>query len=199
MHKDKRFGSLKWFFTILNPNSSHSMIKNLSSQLKVKAILSGVKKSELHNAYIYQGAENPLSISRVYDIEFICEFNMRFFPFDTQNCSIFLVMAGNSGKFIHLEIDQFNYLGPIDLTQYFVKATNSNFTRVEKGTIAVELKVIFGRRILATILTTYLPTIIICIVAFSTNYFKAFFFEAIVTVNLTALIGLDHIVHQCIK
>ena len=49
---------------------------------------------------------------------------------------------------------------------------------------------VLGRRILNEILTTYLPTILICIVSFSTNYFKAFFFEAVVTVNLTSLLVL---------
>lgn len=36
----------------------------------------------------------------------------------------------------------------------------------------------------------HLPTILLCVVSFSTNYFKAFFFEAIVTVNLTSLLVL---------
>ena len=153
------------------------------------------KKSELQNTYIYKGSENPLTIARVYNVRFLCEFDMSIFPFDTQNCSIVMVMAGNSGKFVHLVIDQFKYLGPVDLTQYFVKSINSNITIVEDGTVedqvlAVEFRVIFGRRILGTFLTTYLPTIIICIASFSTNYFKDFFFEAIVTVNLTALLVL---------
>ena len=39
-------------------------------------------------------------------------------------------------------------------------------------------------------MTTYLPTILICLVSFCTNYFKPFFFEAIVTVNLTSLLVL---------
>jgi hypothetical protein len=39
-------------------------------------------------------------------------------------------------------------------------------------------------------LTTYLPTLLICLVSFSTNYFKAMFFEASVTVNLTSLLVL---------
>ena len=148
------------------------------------------KKSELQNAYIYKGGDNPLTIARVYDIDFICEFDVRIFPFDTQNCSIKLIMAGNSGKFVHLEVETFDYLGPIDLTQYFVKEIETNYVSVEKGIQALELRVIFGRRILGTILTTYLPTIIICLVSFSTNYFKAFFFEAVVTVNLTSLLVL---------
>ena len=147
-------------------------------------------QSKLQNTYIFEGGENPLTIARIYDIEFICEFNMRVFPFDTQNCSIILIMKGNSGKFAHLVIDEFKYLGPIDLTQYFVKGINSTYMMVEDDVSAVEFNVVFGRRILGTILTTYLPTIIICIVSFSTNYFKAFFFEASVTVNLTSLLVL---------
>ena len=43
---------------------------------------------------------------------------------------------------------------------------------------------------MSSLLTVYLPCILICMVSFSTNYFKAFFFEAIVTVNLTALLVL---------
>ena len=61
---------------------------------------------------------------------------------------------------------------------------------VEDKVSAIEFRVVFGRRILGTFLTTYLPTFIICIVSFSTNYFKPFFFEAMVTVNLTALLVL---------
>jgi len=48
----------------------------------------------------------------------------------------------------------------------------------------------FGRRILTHVLTTYLPTVLLCIICFSTTHFKPFFFEAIVTVNLTALLVL---------
>ena len=105
-------------------------------------------KSELQNAYIYEGSENPLTMSRVYDIDFICEFDMGIVPFDTQNCTIKLVMSGNSGKFVHLQIDEFDYLGPIDLTQYFVKSVNSSYISVENNETALELKVTFGRRLL---------------------------------------------------
>ena len=181
-------------------HNTHSKSKTLMDKeafvtIKQSGKYAQSEKRELQNAYIYKGSENPLIIARVYDIRFLCDFNMRVFPFDTQNCSIVMVMSGNSGKFIHMVIDQFKYLGPIDLTQYFVKFIDSNYAIVEDGTDedevpAIEFKIIFGRRILGTILTTYLPTFIICIVSFSTNHFKAFFFEAIVTVNLTALLVL---------
>ena len=70
---------------------------------------------------IFKGSENPLTISRVYSKEFLCEFDMGDYPFDTQECSIVLVMKGNVGKFVDMAEGRLEYLGPIDLTQYFVK------------------------------------------------------------------------------
>ena len=46
------------------------------------------------------------------------------------------------------------------------------------------------RRIINELLTTYLPTLLILIIVYSTNYFKEFFFEAVVSVNLTSLLVL---------
>ena len=39
------------------------------------------------------------------------------------------------------------------------------------------------------LLTTYLPTIFILAIVYATNFFKPFFFEAVVTVNLTSQLG----------
>ncbi|CAM6054349.1 unnamed protein product [Sphagnum tenellum] len=147
-------------------------------------------KQQLQNAYFFKGEENPITVSRVYNSEFLCEFNMAVYPFDTQRCSVIVIMKGNSGKFARLIQENLRYLGPIDLRQYFVKDTLMLNHTVPPDVAAVKVDIIFGRRILAPILTTYLPTILICIVAFGTNYYKAFFFEAVVTVNLTCLLVL---------
>ena len=47
-----------------------------------------------------------------------------------------------------------------------------------------------GRRLLGTILTVYIPTVLLIIISHLTNYFKAFFFEAVVSVNLTVMLVL---------
>ena len=52
------------------------------------------------------------------------------------------------------------------------------------------MKITLKRRINNAILTIYLPTILILIIVYSTNFFKDFFFEAVVTVNLTSLLVL---------
>ena len=54
----------------------------------------------------------------------------------------------------------------------------------------IHIKIILKRRINNAILTIYLPTILILIIVYTTNFFKDFFFEAVVTVNLTSLLVL---------
>ena len=47
------------------------------------------------------------------------------------------------------------------------------------------IKLQLGRNLLTIILTTFVPTVLLNMISYSTNYFKAFFFEAIVTVNVS--------------
>ena len=107
---------------------------------------------------------------------------------------------GNSGEFVELVPSELNYLGPQDLTQYFIRQTSIN-TTVTRG---IKVEVVLGRRLLGTILTVYIPTMLLVIIAHMTNYFKPFFFEAVVAVNLTVMLvsltphhppdPLDHVV-----
>ena len=54
----------------------------------------------------------------------------------------------------------------------------------------VRMTIVLQRRIVNAILTIYLPTLLILCIVYATNFFKDFFFEAVVTVNLTALLVL---------
>ena len=36
------------------------------------------------NIFIFEGKDNPLTMTRVYDVEWICDYNMRWYPFDSQ-------------------------------------------------------------------------------------------------------------------
>ena len=56
-----------------------------------------------------------------------------------------------------------------------------------KGRI-VQVEIVLGRKIVNEILLTYLPTILILLIVYLTSYFKPFYFEATVTVNLTGII-----------
>ncbi len=147
-------------------------------------------ESYLHNSYLYKGSQNPITLTRVYSAKFLCDYDMSVYPFDSQKCSSIFLMKGNAGKFVHLKADNASYLGPTELPQYFVMKTEISETLVPPQEQAVKIEIRFGRRVLSTFLSSYLPTFLICLMSFATNYFKGFFFEAIVTVNLTSLLAL---------
>lgn len=64
------------------------------------------------------------------------------------------------------------------------------FVAEELNKSSLKIEIILGRRLLTIILTTFVPTVLLNMISYSTNHFKAFFFEAIVTVNLTSMLVL---------
>ena len=50
------------------------------------------------------------------------------------------------------------------------------------------MEVKFKRRLVNELLTTYLPSLLLLTICYATTHFKAFYFEAAVTVNLTVML-----------
>jgi hypothetical protein len=51
---------------------------------------------ELYNNHIYSGKENMMIMSRVYNVEFLCEFYMEYYPFDSQQCHMTFILQVRS-------------------------------------------------------------------------------------------------------
>ena len=106
----------------------------------------------------------------------ICEYNMACYPFDIQTCQIIMVMDGVLDNYADLLPGDLNFSGPRELTQYFVQQFKIEKTTIKmKDTVTVSITL--GRRLLGTFLTIFFPTILLNIIGYSTNFFKAFFFE----------------------
>ena len=137
----------------------------------------------------YAGAENPITIHRVYSIEFFCEYDMRWYPFDQQTCFINMVLDGVLDSYAELAVGEVLFTGQKELTQYYVK-----MFRIKKNYImgkpGISVSVTLGRRLLGTFLTIFFPTILLNLIGHITNFFKPFFFEAVITVNLTSMLVL---------
>ena len=50
------------------------------------------------------------------------------------------------------------------------------------------MEIIFKRRLTNEMLTTYLPTVLLLFITYATTWFKSFYFEAALTVNLTVML-----------
>ena len=52
----------------------------------------------------------------------------------------------------------------------------------------VSMEIKFKRKIMSEMMTTYLPSVLLMLITFATTFFKPFFFEAALSVNLTTML-----------
>ena len=92
-----------------------------------------------------------------------------------------LRLGGGTELLVSLTPGPLKYSGPEELTQYYVKKYLIGEISLENSK-GLSISITFGRRLLGTILTVYLPTVLLNVIGHATNFFKPFFFEAVVTV-----------------
>ena len=80
---------------------------------------------------------------------------------------------------------KFHQLGSTDKDLVMFTITD---LRLEKREDQVHMVITLKRKIQTELLTTYVPTVLLLIIAYSTHFFKAEYFEASVTVNLTIML-----------
>ena len=61
---------------------------------------------EAKNSVLYEGKENQLKLSRGYASTWFCNFDMTYYPFDTQVCFMLLTNSFPSNNFLELQ-DEF--------------------------------------------------------------------------------------------
>ena len=93
--------------------------------------------------------------------------------------NLYVFVKGKSGDFASLNTDQLLYTGETDVNQYVVYSYKMQ--RLPGDPSQVEIVIKMGRNLLTIILTTFVPTVLLNMISYSTTYFKPFFFEA--TVN----------------
>ena len=57
----------------------------------------------------------------------------------------------------------------------------------------IRMKITLKRKIMSEIMTTYFPSILLMLITFATTFFKPFFFEAALSVNLTTMLVMTTI------
>ena len=63
------------------------------------------------------------------------------------------------------------------LTQYIITNWTLEYKNTSDISAGIKMTLVLKRRILNAILTVYLPTILVLIIVYATNFFKDFFFE----------------------
>ncbi|XP_069977730.1 uncharacterized protein [Penaeus vannamei] len=144
---------------------------------------------------IFSGRENSLQMSQLYHVTYTCEFDLVMFPFDSQVCSLRFTMSSASAPFLRLAASRALYTGQKDLIEYTIRNVS-----VEEGTdgdfSSVTVYVSFSRRYEFYLLTLYIPTTLLILIAYSTFYFNPVIFQPRIIVAITALLVLSSLFTQ---
>ena len=143
-------------------------------QIERQGDLTVAKENDLDNEFSFEGSQNRLMLQRMYAIDFDCDYYMAWYPFDLQKCTIVMGLRSKDVNYMEIIPKLLEYTGPKDLSQYYVKEFRMKkvlmrYMKKKQNTIVVE--VILGRRLLSTILTVYVPTILLNVIGHSTNFF----------------------------
>ena len=66
-------------------------------------------------------------------------------------------------------------------------------TTFENGKKGVRMAIVMKRKITSEMMTTYFPSLLLTAITFATTFFKPFFFEAALSVNLTTMLVMTTI------
>ena len=157
------------FVPTLMFSNTHSMTRSL---LDPDSVLYGRKDGasrkpeleELVEVGLYPGTDNPVVYSRNYHLDFTNDFALHFYPFDTQTLS---VEVGPTQTAVRLIPGLFHYIGEIDMRRFTVKSWS--IEQRQRGKLAKDFSVVvritIQRRVAQMLLSTYLPSTCILIIA----------------------------------
>ena len=76
-----------------------------------------------------------------------------------------------------------------DMTLFVIQ--NWTLSTMESG--GVKMTIVLKRKIMNEMMTTYLPSVLLMLITYATTFFKPYFFEAALSVNLTTMLVMTTI------
>ena len=80
-----------------------------------------------------------------------------------------------------------------DMTLFHMTHWDLDYKNKEKPEDGIQMTIVLKRKIMSEMMTTYFPSILLMLIPFATTFFKPFFFEAALSVNLTNMLVMTTI------
>ena len=103
-------------------------------------------------------------------------------PLDLQVCAVNLMVRKLEISVMEITPHIIAMESETVLTQYIITNWTLDYKNASMVSDGIQMTFVLKRRVLNAILTVYLPTILVLIIVYATNFFKAFFFEAILII-----------------
>ena len=142
---------------------------------------------------IFKGDQNQLVMRQVYTKTFQCQYDFALYPFDTQTCAIKMDTSEEDLDVVKLIPNKLVMDEDTDLTLFGIQSWNLEYTNATHEKDGVLMRLSLKRKVMNELLTTFLPTILLMTITFATTFFKPFFFEAALGVNLTTMLMMTTI------
>ena len=138
------------------------------------------------NMHIFNGSENALTMKKGYNIKWKCEYVYHWYPFDTQFCRMEFVSLRPHTDLLPTHI---KYKPDIHMNCYTLNRVQMCKSVIDEFK-AIVVEVALGRPLVSTLLTVFVPTILLIIVSFMARFFADNYVDMVVQVNLTLTLTL---------
>ena len=138
---------------------------------------------------VFEGGQNKITLRQTHSKEFQCKYKLNNYPFDTQVCSIKIVTRNLDKDMVNLQTKYVVMEEELELTMYIIQ----KWMLVRDDASSIKFIIVLERRFMSELLSTYLPSVLLLGISFATVFFKAEYFEAALTVNLTNMLVLTTI------
>ena len=142
--------------------------------------------TKIHNTHLFEGSKNAIQDEKEFKVEWLCDFHMAWYPFDTQSCTMQFRSKYEAIDMVPLKV---SYSGPKDLAQHYVHGVRFCSATI-KGDKGMIVEVILGRPLFSSFLTTTLPTGMLIIISQLANSFSEEYLDMVIQVNLTVFLVL---------
>ena len=108
-----------------------------------------------------------------------------------QVCTIDMVVGRSMNATVELVPGELVMEQAVDMAIFQIKDWNLDFkTQTKEG---LRMSLTMKRKVISELMTTYFPTLLLTAITFATTFFKPFFFEAALSVNLTTMLVMTTI------
>nr|XP_045625856.1 uncharacterized protein LOC123775072 [Procambarus clarkii] len=188
-----------WTPTVSFSNAHGNVFTNLERGSRVECVRQKPSRPSppqyTHETNIFSGLENSMEMSQSYTAQYSCDFDLIMFPFDAQVCSLQFTLVSAASSYMVLKPSSANYSGPKNLIEYTIgRVTIQRTQEVQFSSVKVEVR--FFRRYNFYLLTLYIPTALLIVIAYASFFFNPDDFNSRITVALTALLVLASLFTQ---
>ena len=132
-------------------------------------------------------------MTQTYTHEFQCVYELHNYPFDKQTCSIDIRTSDDESSTLKLLPKELWMEQSVDMTLFHMEHWELVYKNESAAEEGVSMTIVLRRKILSEMMGTYLPSILLMMITFATTFFKPYFFEAALTVNLTNMLVMTTI------